>query len=211
MPLKNHRNAEAQDRHGLAAPSCWRATGHADVQDPELGGNEGVPAKTPASAAETNHSCVTRVGVIADTHRLVRPEALVALAGSELIVHAGDVGGPEVLDALRVVAPVVAVRGNNDRGPWAHTLAESEIVAAGGVRLYVIHNVAEMDLKPAAAGFAAVIAGHSHKPRCEERGGVLWFKPGSAGPRRFKLPIAVGRLEIALGRVSGEIIELHIP
>lgn len=152
-----------------------------------------------------------RVGVIADTHRLVRPEALAALAGSELIVHAGDVGGPEVLDALRKIAPVVAVRGNNDRGPWAHALAETEIVHAGGVRLYVIHDVAAMDLDPVTVGFAAVIAGHSHKPCCEERGGVLWFNPGSAGPRRFKLPIAIGRLEIALGGVSGEIVELRIP
>lgn len=152
-----------------------------------------------------------RVGVIADTHRLVRPEALAGLAGSGLIVHAGDVGGPEVLDALRKIAPVVAVRGNNDRGPWANALAETEIVHAGGVRLYVIHDVAAMDLDPARAGFAAVIAGHSHKPRCEERGGVLWFNPGSAGPRRFKLPIAIGRLEISLGRVSGEIVELRIP
>ena len=152
-----------------------------------------------------------RIGVIADTHRLARPEALAALAGSELIVHAGDVGGPEVLAALGAVAPVVAVRGNNDRGPWADALAETEIVDSGGVRLYVVHDVAQVDFEPAAAGFAAVIAGHSHKPRCEERGGVLWFNPGSAGPRRFRLPVAVGRLAVALGRVSGEIVELRIP
>jgi putative phosphoesterase len=152
-----------------------------------------------------------RLGVIADTHGLVRPEALAELAGSELIVHAGDVGGPHVLDALRTVAPVVAVRGNNDRGSWADALAETEIVHAGGVRLYVIHDVAALALEPAAAGFVAVIAGHSHRPRCEERGGVLWFNPGSAGPRRFRLPIAIGRLEIARGRVRGEIVELRVP
>ena len=151
-----------------------------------------------------------RVGVIADTHGLMRPEALAALAGSELIVHAGDVGRPEVLEALRTVAPVVAVRGNNDREPWARDLAHAEIVEAGGARFYVIHDVAELDLEPAAAGFAAVIAGHSHTPRCEARGGVLWFNPGSAGPRRFRLPVAVGRLEIVSGRVSGEIVELRI-
>ena len=151
-----------------------------------------------------------RVGVVADTHGLVRPEALARLAGSELIVHAGDVGGPDVLDALRAIAPVVAVRGNNDRGGWARTLAEAEVLDLGGARLYVIHDVAAVDFEPRAAGFAAVIAGHSHKPRCEERGGVLWFNPGSAGPRRFSLPVAIGRLEIASGRVKGEIVELTV-
>jgi putative phosphoesterase len=151
-----------------------------------------------------------RVGVISDTHGLVRPEALAALRGSELIVHAGDIGAPEVLDALRALAPVVAVRGNNDRDPWARKIAETEVVDAGGVLLYVIHDVAELDLEPRAAGFAAVIAGHSHKPRCEEQDGVLWFNPGSAGPRRFRLPIAVGRLEVAHGRVRGEILELEV-
>jgi putative phosphoesterase len=152
-----------------------------------------------------------RIGVISDTHGLVRPEALAALAGSELIVHAGDVGRPEVLEALRAIAPVVAVRGNNDRGRWARALAETEVVGAGAVRLYVIHDVAALDLDPGAAGFAAVIAGHSHKPHCEERDGVLWFNPGSAGPRRFKLPVAIGRLRITRGRVRGEIVELAIP
>jgi putative phosphoesterase len=149
-----------------------------------------------------------RVGVISDTHGLLRAEALWALRGSELIVHAGDIGGPEVLDALRALAPVVAVRGNNDRGAWAVNIAETEVVDAGGALLYVIHDVGQLDLEPEAAGFAAVIAGHSHQPRSEEKNGVLWFNPGSAGPRRFKLPIAVGRLDVARGRVHGEIVEL---
>ena len=152
-----------------------------------------------------------QVGVISDTHGLVRPEALAALRGSELIVHAGDIGGPEVLDALRALAPVVAVRGNNDRGPWAQKIAETEVVDAGGLLLYVIHDVHQIDLDPEAAGFAAVIAGHSHKPRCEEKEGVLWFNPGSAGPRRFKLPIAIGRLHVERKRVRGEILELECP
>jgi uncharacterized protein len=149
-----------------------------------------------------------RVGVISDTHGLVRPEAIAALRGSELIIHAGDIGAPDVLEALRQVAPVVAVRGNNDRDAWARKIAETEVVDADGVLLYVIHDVGELDLDPAAAGFAAVIAGHSHKPRCEELNGVLWFNPGSAGPRRFKLPIAVGTLHVARGQVRGEILEL---
>ena len=148
-----------------------------------------------------------RIGVIADTHGLVRPDALAALAGAELIVHAGDVGGPEVLDALGAIAPVRAVRGNNDRGAWAARLPGSDVVEVGARRLYVIHDVKELALDPAAAGFAAVIAGHSHRPRNEVVGGVLYFNPGSAGPRRFKLPISVGRID-AGRRLSAAIIEL---
>jgi putative phosphoesterase len=136
-----------------------------------------------------------RIGVISDTHGLVRPEALAALAGSELIVHAGDVGGPEVLEALVKIAPVRAVRGNNDVGAWARRLPATDRIEVGGRVLYVIHDVKELDLDPAAAGFAAVIAGHSHRPRNEHIGGVLWFNPGSAGPRRFSLPITVGRID----------------
>ncbi|HEY2749383.1 MAG TPA: metallophosphoesterase family protein [Polyangia bacterium] len=136
-----------------------------------------------------------RVGVISDTHGLVRPEALAALAGSELIVHAGDVGGPEVLDALAAIAPVRAVRGNNDKGAWAARLPQSELIEVGAHGLYVIHDVKELDLDPAAAGFAAVIAGHSHRPRNDIIDGVLYFNPGSAGPRRFSLPISIGRID----------------
>jgi putative phosphoesterase len=146
------------------------------------------------------------LGVISDTHGLVRPEALAALAGVERILHAGDVGGPDVLAALAKVAPVVAVRGNNDAGPWARRLRETEVVTVGGARVMILHDVNDLGVDPAAAGFAAVIAGHSHRPAIEEHGGVLFFNPGSAGPRRFKLPIAVGRLYVSPGRVRGEVV-----
>jgi putative phosphoesterase len=148
------------------------------------------------------------VGVISDTHDLVRPEALSALAGSDLIVHAGDVCRPEVLDALRVVAPVRAVRGNNDRGAWASALPVSDVVEVGGLALYVLHDLNALDVDPAAAGFAAVISGHSHRPGHHVRDGVLYFNPGSAGPRRFTLPIALGRLRIDDGRLTPEIVTL---
>jgi putative phosphoesterase len=148
-----------------------------------------------------------RVGVISDTHGLVRPEALEALAGAELIVHAGDVGGAEVLEALAKIAPVRAVRGNNDHGAWASRLPESDFVEVGGHTIYVIHDVQELDLDPAASGIAAVIAGHSHLPRNEVIGGVLYFNPGSAGPRRFSLPISVGRID-AGAQLAASIIEL---
>lgn len=148
------------------------------------------------------------VGVISDTHGLVRPEAVEALAGSELVVHAGDIGGPEVLDRLRAVAPVVAVRGNNDTGPWASALRETEIVEVGGCRLYVLHELGKLALDPLTARLDAIIAGHSHRPRIETKHGVLYLNPGSAGPRRFRLPIAVARLRIRRGRVDAEIVEL---
>jgi putative phosphoesterase len=150
------------------------------------------------------------LGVISDTHGLLRPEAVAALAGVERIVHAGDIGDRGVLDALARVAPVSAVRGNNDRGPWAADVPETEVVEIGGVALYVLHDLNELDLDPRAAGFAAVIAGHSHQPRQEERDGVLYFNPGSAGPRRFKLPVSVGRLTIEAGRVRGALVTLAI-
>jgi len=148
------------------------------------------------------------VGVISDTHGLLRPEAVAALRGVDRIVHAGDIGAPEVLAALAELAPVTAVRGNNDKGPWARAIAETQVVDAGGVLIYIIHDVAELDVDPAAGGFGVVIAGHSHVPRNEVRDGVLWFNPGSAGPRRFKLPIALGRLTIEAGRARGEIVTL---
>jgi putative phosphoesterase len=148
------------------------------------------------------------LGVISDTHGLLRPEAVAALRGVDRIVHAGDIGAPEVLAALAELAPVTAVRGNNDKGPWARAIAETQVVDAGGVLIYVIHDVAELDVDPTAGGFGVVIAGHSHVPRNEVRDGVLWFNPGSAGPRRFKLPIALGRLTIEAGRARGEIVPL---
>ena len=151
-----------------------------------------------------------RIGVISDTHGLVRPQALRALAGADLIVHAGDVGGPEVLEVLRAVAPVVAVRGNNDRGGWATALAETEVVETDGRSLYVLHDLKELDLDPRVAGFAAVIAGHSHQPRIERRDGVLYLNPGSAGPRRFRLPIAIAWLAVEAAGLDAEIVHLDV-
>jgi len=149
------------------------------------------------------------IGVIADTHGLVRPAALAALSGSQLIVHAGDIGSPAVLDQLRAVAPVVAVRGNNDRGAWAEDLPATDVVDLDGVLLYVLHDVKELDLDPRAAGFNAVIAGHSHRPRVEERDGVLFLNPGSAGPRRFSLPITLARLTVGAGDLDAAIVHLE--
>jgi uncharacterized protein len=154
---------------------------------------------------------VHTLGVISDTHGLVRPEAVAALAGVERIVHAGDIGNREVLEALARVAPVSAVRGNNDRGGWASDIPETEVVEVGGVSLYVLHDLHELDLDPRAAGFAAVIAGHSHQPRVEDRDGVLYLNPGSAGPRRFRLPISLARLTVQGARVSARLLTLAIP
>lgn len=137
------------------------------------------------------------LGIVSDTHGLVRRGLLAALEGCELIVHAGDVGRPEVLDALRAVAPVVAVRGNVDTDRWAQALRYTEVVEAGTVLLYVLHDLGRLSLNPAAAGFAVVVSGHSHRPAQFERGGVLYINPGSAGPRRFDLPISAAILRVA--------------
>jgi len=139
------------------------------------------------------------VGLISDTHGLLRPEAVRALEGSDLIIHAGDVGTAEILDALRAVAPVVAVRGNVDTGAWASALPTTAVAEMSGTLIYVLHDVNDLDLDPAAAGFGVVVSGHSHKPARAECGGVLYVNPGSAGRRRFKLPVTVARLD--LGRV----------
>ena len=132
------------------------------------------------------------------------------LAGSDLIIHAGDVGGPEILDRLRKIATVVAVRENADRGPWAKVLPIAESVRLAEIDLYVLHDVGELDLDPRAAGFHAVISGHSHQPRIEHRNGVLFLNPGSAGPRRFTLPVSVARLHIGNGKLDAQIIELNV-
>jgi uncharacterized protein len=150
----------------------------------------------------------TIVGVISDTHGLLRPEAVAPLRGSDYIIHAGDVGDAEILKQLNAIAPLTAVRGNVDREPWARKLPETQVLEAGGISIYILHSVAELDLKPEAAGFAAVVSGHSHIPKQEVRNGVLYFNPGSAGPRRFKLPVSVGRLVIQGGRIRGEIIRI---
>jgi uncharacterized protein len=149
------------------------------------------------------------VGVISDTHGLLRPEALDKLSGVDAIVHAGDIGHPEILGQLRKIAPVTAVRGNIDTSAWSSALPEMEVLEIGGVSVYVLHNVQELDLDPAAAGFAAVIFGHSHKPLIDWRNGVLFFNPGSAGPKRFSLPISLGRLRVRNGKVKAELIELR--
>ncbi len=147
-------------------------------------------------------------GLISDTHGLLRPEATQALAGVDLIIHAGDIGAPQILEQLRALAPVHAVRGNNDREPWARGLPETEALELEGATLYVLHDLSELDLDPAAGGFAAVVTGHSHRPAMSTRDGVLYINPGSAGPRRFSLPVAVGFLEIVSGTARGRIQEL---
>jgi putative phosphoesterase len=151
-----------------------------------------------------------RVGLISDTHGLVRDEAVAALKGCSHILHAGDIDDPEVLEQLRRIAPVTAVRGNNDRGDWAREIPEYEVVEFGAVTVYLRHDEAELDVDPKAAGFRVMMFGHSHKPRVEERDGVLYVNPGSAGPRRFKLPVAVGELLIEDNRVRARIIELPV-
>jgi putative phosphoesterase len=148
------------------------------------------------------------VGVISDTHGLLRPEAISALRGSDVIIHAGDIGDPQILKELRAIAPVTAVRGNTDREAWARELPRNEALEAAGVSIYVVHILGEMDLKPEAAGFAVVISGHSHVPKQEVRNGVLYFNPGSAGPRRFRLPVSLGRLLVEDSAIRGEIIEI---
>jgi putative phosphoesterase len=152
----------------------------------------------------------TIVGLISDTHGLVRPQALAALRGVDHIIHAGDIGSAAVLEALGAIAPLTAIRGNNDRDAWARQLPETEAVEVGGVWVYVIHDLNEIDLDPAAAGFAAVISGHSHRSKVDERHGVLFVNPGSAGPRRFSLPIAVARLEIRAAKVRAQLVDLEI-
>ena len=149
------------------------------------------------------------IGVISDTHGLLRPEALRELSGSNHIIHAGDVGDPAILERLRRIAPVTAVRGNVDIQAWARKLPQTEVLEIGGLSIYILHNLAELDLKPEAAGFAAVVYGHSHVPKQETKHGVLYINPGSAGPKRFRLPICVGRLNLQGGKIKSELIELQ--
>ena len=141
---------------------------------------------------------------------MLRPEALEALRGSQHIIHAGDVGAPEILDELATIAPVTAIRGNVDKAAWARRLPETEAVEIGGVLIYVLHDLKQLDLKPEAAGFKVVISGHSHVPRQETRDAVLYFNPGSAGPRRFKLPVTVGHFTIREGKIEAEIVALSV-
>ena len=148
-----------------------------------------------------------RIGLISDTHGLLRPEVLDFLRGSDHILHAGDICTPDILEQLAAIAPVTAVRGNNDRGAWADAIAASEIVRFEDVWVHMLHDIADLDLDPAGAGIQVVVCGHSHKPRVEQRHGVLEVNPGSAGPRRFKLPIAAGELHVDGAQVSARIAE----
>ena len=152
---------------------------------------------------------VQRIGLISDTHGLLRPEALDALRGSDLILHAGDVGKPEILDELRKLAPVVAIRGNVDTSPWAKKLKETELVETAAATFYLIHNINELDLAPSAAGIHVVLFGHSHQPAQYEKDGVLYINPGSAGPRRFNLPISLARLNLSKTPIEIEFVEIQ--
>ncbi len=151
----------------------------------------------------------TTVGVISDTHGLLRPEAVAALQGSDYIIHAGDVGDPQILDKLAAIAPLTAVRGNVDHGAWAQKIPATNALEVGRVAIYVLHSLQELDLKPEAAKFAAVVHGHSHVPKQELKNGVLYFNPGSAGPKRFRLPVSVGRLIIEDGKIDAKILLLE--
>jgi uncharacterized protein len=152
-----------------------------------------------------------RIALISDTHGLLRPEALAILKGSDAIIHGGDIGDAGILDELAAIAPLTAVRGNNDKGVWAESLCETELIQFGEIWVYVIHDLAELDIDPVAAGVHVVVSGHSHKPMIHERDGVLYVNPGSAGPRRFKLPIAAAELMMDGGSVRARIIDLMSP
>jgi putative phosphoesterase len=149
------------------------------------------------------------IGVISDTHNLLREEALAALEGSDYIIHSGDVGERAIVDQLSALAPLSVVRGNVDREGWAQQVPTRQVLEVGEVSIYILHNLAELDLRPERAGFAAVVFGHSHQPVEQRRQGVLYFNPGSAGPKRFRLPVTVGRLTVSGSRISSEIIHLQ--
>jgi uncharacterized protein len=151
---------------------------------------------------------MARIGLISDTHGLLRPQAVSLLRGCDHIVHGGDIGCAEILAQLSALAPVTAVRGNNDRGPWAERLAQTELVQIGKVWVYALHDIAQLDIDPNGAGVHVVVSGHSHKPSVERRDGVLYVNPGSAGPRRFKLPISVAELLVEGSAVSARLVEL---
>ena len=148
------------------------------------------------------------VGVISDTHGLLRPQVLSSLQKSDYIIHAGDVGDPSILTRLSDIAPLTVVRGNVDHGEWTRTIPPTDVLEVGGASLYVLHNLAELDIKPEAAGIAAVIYGHSHVSKQEIKNGVLYFNPGAAGPRRFNLPVSIGRLIVENGKIQAEVIVL---
>lgn len=154
---------------------------------------------------------MVRIGLISDTHGLLRPEALEFLRGSDHILHAGDIGDVRILEALAALAPLTAVRGNNDHGPWAERLNETETMCIAGVTIHLLHDLAALAIDPLGAGVQVVVAGHSHKPQALQRDGVWFVNPGSAGPRRFKLPVALGELRLERGAVQARIAELTVP
>jgi putative phosphoesterase len=155
-----------------------------------------------------NASSELRVGLVSDTHGLLRPEVRAFLMGSDYIVHGGDVGDSKILDELAVIAPLIAVRGNNDRETWAADLRETELIRVGNIFVYVIHNLAELDIDLDAVGVRVVVSGHSHKPMVEERDGILYINPGSCGPRRFKLPISFGEITVSGSAVKARIVDI---
>jgi uncharacterized protein len=157
-----------------------------------------------------SESGIIRIGVISDTHGLLRPEAVEALQESHYIIHAGDVGAREILAELASIAPLTAIRGNVDKAAWGRELPETAVLEVENISIYILHDLAQLDLKPEAAGFAAVVSGHSHVPKQEMRNGVLYFNPGSAGPRRFKLPIGIGKLIVKNGVIRGELAQLQV-
>jgi uncharacterized protein len=164
-----------------------------------------MTSDTPLTAHPEVH-----VGLISDTHGLLRPQATTALRGSQFIVHAGDIGDSAILSRLSEIAPITAVRGNNDRGEWAARIAETEVLRVGTVRIYVVHDLADLDIDPAIGGFRVVVSGHSHRPAVAWRDDVLFINPGSAGPRRFKLPVSVATLTIADAVITPRLIELNV-
>ncbi len=153
---------------------------------------------------------MTSVGIISDTHNLLRPEAIKALEGSDCIIHAGDIGSLEIIEKLKSIASVYAIRGNIDKPPWGNTFPDKDVFEISDKYIYVLHNIHEIDLDPAAAGFDVVISGHSHEPIIERKNGVLYINPGSAGPRRFKLPISIAKLQIDNDSISADLIELCV-
>jgi putative phosphoesterase len=153
---------------------------------------------------------VARLGIISDTHGLLRPQAAAFLQGCDRIVHGGDIGNAEVLARLSAIAPVTAIRGNNDKGAWAKAIPETEFFEFSGIQVYAIHDLSLLDIDPSAAGIQIVVSGHSHKPLVEERDGVVFVNPGSAGPRRFKLPISVAEVLVEGGAIFPRIVELEI-
>jgi len=213
--MKARELLSAQSTHRPFDPSTALKTGLPSAGEFSMpGGTAGsgfaAGRHTSSMKRERSTNEAVQIGVISDTHGLLRPEAVEALAGVDLIVHAGDIDAPAVIETLKQTAPVHAVRGNMDFGPLIGGLSETVVVEAGGRTFYVLHDLHRLDLDPAAAGFDAVIFGHSHRPHLEKKSGVLYVNPGSAGPRRFGKPVSVARITVDNGRLSARIVELDV-